>query len=486
MIDILHNFFFFLGTPLGEFAKKAFELLLYSLITFMVTVEFIKTRSRELKFLIIGFGTLAFQKLVMSAGYVYKIFGERGVTEFRPVFPLFEYAFESFALILLTYAFLYPAFKGRKLRLQIKVEMVLLVIITVVIHLFWFQAVSKDITTKFIDFWGFPLFMLLNVWILLMPIILFIFYKHKPIRYKFNIIIAFMVYMVAPVVHITNFVYHSHFSTRMQVAVHPFPFMSILLFTMIVYLKLVDKAQLYSKLRQSEKKYGIAKEINRMKDEFISVVSHEFRTPLTSIKLYLSLLKQKKFGKMTKKQEEAVETLSEESDRLARLIEDLLSLSKIESGKISVDIRTIDLAPVFHDPFFYKLAQKKGIDTKVDVPKPFKVSVDKERFQQILINLVSNATKFTDKGGKITVKARKLEDGWQFSVSDTGKGIDKKHQKKLFSKFFQVENYMTRHEGGFGLGLAIVKNLVDLHKGRIEVDSEPGKGSTFMVFFPES
>ncbi|MFH1408856.1 MAG: HAMP domain-containing sensor histidine kinase [Nanoarchaeota archaeon] len=483
IIPLAHNFFFFLGTPSGELLKKSFEFLLFVIISYMVTSEYLRTRKQELKLMIIAFGTLAVQKAIISAGFLIQIFMNRDVVVFKPYFPILEFAVEGAALILLTIAFLSPLYSRDKLKRHLLLAFSLLGIVVVVTEFFYVQALALQPRLPFVDFWGHPAYMLTHIIILAVP--LFIFARNKRrIRYQANVTAAFLVYMIVPLIHVVNFLFFQNLNTRLAVFAHPFPFISVLVFTHVVYLQLVDKAKLYSRLERSERRYNLEREINRMKDEFISVVSHELRTPLTSMKLYLSLLKEKRFGKTTIEQVEAIDTIQEESNRLARLIDDLLGLSKIEAGKMKLNVALIDLSPILNDVFFYKLAQKKGIETKVFVPKKFKVMVDKERVTQIFINLLSNATKFTEKGGKITVRVRKRISDWQLIVSDTGKGISKKDQKQLFSKFFQVEDHMTRRTGGFGLGLAIVKKLVDLHKGKITIDSTVGKGSVFTVTFP--
>jgi len=237
-------------------------------------------------------------------------------------------------------------------------------------------------------------------------------------------------------------------------------------------------------MTETEEKYKIEKKLSDMKDEFVSVVSHELRTPLTSVKLYLSLLENGKFGELNEKQREALDIVESESDRLSRLIGDILSLSKLESGKEGLRLDVFDMNDL-KNPLYYAAAEEKDISVSFYMPSRFIVKADKAMITQVFVNLISNAIKFTDKGGSVTVSCEDLGREWSLSVADTGKGIAKKEIPKLFDKFYQVEEHMTRTKGGTGLGLSIVKKIVDMHNGRINVDSEIGKGSRFTVYIPK-
>ena len=229
----------------------------------------------------------------------------------------------------------------------------------------------------------------------------------------------------------------------------------------------------------------VAKELSDMKDTFVSVVSHELRTPLTSMKLYSKLLNKGKFGKLNVKQKKAIGVISDETDRLSELINDMLNLSKLESKKDPLKITSFDFYKFSKNHHVYGLANEKGIKVKIEVPKRFLLRVDVEKFKQVFINLLSNAIKFTEKKGIITVIARDELNFWEITIKDTGSGIPAEQVPKLFDKFFQVENYMTRYQGGTGLGLAIVKKIIDLHGGEIKVESEIGKGSSFIISIPK-
>ena len=219
-----------------------------------------------------------------------------------------------------------------------------------------------------------------------------------------------------------------------------------------------------------------------MKDEFVSVVSHELRTPLTSIKLYLSLMKNNKLGNVTTKQKEALNILSDEATRLSLLINDMLDLNKLESNKARLCLTKFDLNEL-NNPLYYSLAKEKKLVVKFKISKNVKVMCDPDKIKQVFVNLMSNAIKFTDKGSiKIDVMVSSKE--WKLIVKDSGHGIPEKHLPKLFEKFYQVGDYMTRKNKGTGLGLSIVKRIVNMHNGKIVVNSKEGKGTTFVLTFP--
>jgi len=223
-----------------------------------------------------------------------------------------------------------------------------------------------------------------------------------------------------------------------------------------------------------------------MKDEFVSVVSHELKTPLTSIGLYLSLMKKGELGKTTFQQDDALEIMKEESNRLTTMVNEILDLSRLESKKATFNAQMTNIFDLLQDNSNYLLAEKKKIRVVMDVPPAFMAKVDIAKFQRIFINLLSNAVKYTAPGGKITITVQDQARRWLFSVTDTGEGIPKDKISKLFNKFYQVDDYMTRKHGGSGLGLSIVYELVKLHKGKITVNSTLGKGSSFTVYFPKA
>jgi PAS domain S-box-containing protein len=234
--------------------------------------------------------------------------------------------------------------------------------------------------------------------------------------------------------------------------------------------------------------YREAQEASRLKSEFLANVSHELRTPMNSIIGYTDLMLDGVFGQLTPEQEMRLQTAARSAHHLLDLINDILDLSKIETGKMELSLTAINLQEVILDAFqtAEPWVQEKGLtlELKLEDELPL-VRADKERTRQVLVNLFSNAIKFTEKGG-ITVTAGAVPGGMvQFSVADTGIGISEKDQPIIFEAFRQVDGSYTREYGGVGLGLSLAKRLVDLMGGRITVRSERGVGSTFTVTLPQ-
>jgi len=226
-------------------------------------------------------------------------------------------------------------------------------------------------------------------------------------------------------------------------------------------------------------------EIDRMKTEFISMVSHELRTPLTSIKGYIDLILSGDTGDVNELQQEFLEIVFENSERLNNLINDLLDVEKIETGKVEMKFSDVSLSSIVNiaAKTMKAAADKKGLKLVADIQENVEYMGDKERLVQVVANLISNAVKYT-KQGTITVSLHVKNGRPEITIKDTGIGITKGNQKKLFNKFFRADNDYTREVGGTGLGLSIVKAIVKKHRGEIDVKSVINKGSEFTVSFP--
>jgi CheY-like chemotaxis protein/anti-sigma regulatory factor (Ser/Thr protein kinase) len=227
-------------------------------------------------------------------------------------------------------------------------------------------------------------------------------------------------------------------------------------------------------------------EVDRMKTEFISTVSHELRTPLTSIRGYVELLLDGDVGEISADQREFLELVAKSTVRLANLINDLLDVEKIESGRISMRREPVGLTEVLDQVVrtFQVTAAERGLGLHLAVEGPLApVAGDADRLNQVFTNLISNAIKYT-KQGDVRVSARCAGGEVQIAVADSGIGIAREHMPNLFGRFYRVDNQYTREVGGTGLGLAITKAIVERHGGRVEVDSAPGAGSTFTVRLP--
>ena len=229
------------------------------------------------------------------------------------------------------------------------------------------------------------------------------------------------------------------------------------------------------------------KKLEEMKNDFISSISHELRTPLTSIKGSIDNLLDGIAGEITDAQRDYLTIVNEESDRLVRLINDLLDLNKLEVRSIKLFPEELEYISLVSQVVFNskELAYEKGLDLEVDWGKPeIYLKADSDKINQILINLISNAIKFTERGGIKVIVEDTGDQSIITRIRDTGIGIPKEDLDRIFDKFYQLHKPRTGKSKGTGLGLAITKQLVELHGGTIRVESEEGKGSEFCLTLP--
>ena len=231
------------------------------------------------------------------------------------------------------------------------------------------------------------------------------------------------------------------------------------------------------------------KEIDDLKSDFVSTASHEFRTPLASITMSIGMLLEETPGEINESQKELLQAAQEDCDRLTKLVNDLLDLSKIESGKLELEFVSLKISQLLQAAVspIVKQIEEKGIQLVVTVPEGLPdVRIDPNKIAWVVTNLVGNALRYTDSGGQITLEAERRGNLVYISVADTGVGIPKEYQKKIFEKFVQVKSEGIVNTGGAGLGLAIAKGFVEAHGGEIGVESEVGKGSRFTFTLPIS
>ena len=226
---------------------------------------------------------------------------------------------------------------------------------------------------------------------------------------------------------------------------------------------------------------------NQLKDDFISTVSHELRTPLAITKEGISLILDKVVGPLESKQEAILVTAKENIDRLARIIDSLLDVSKIEAGRVDLKKKLLDLGAIVRSsvaPFERRL-QEKGLELRLSIPgNEIQAYVDPDKMTQVITNLMGNAIKFTEKGF-VQVTVTETQDEIRCAVSDSGVGVSTEDMPKLFTKFQQFGRMHGAGEKGTGLGLTIVKGIVELHNGQIRAESTLGKGTTISFTLPK-
>lgn len=229
------------------------------------------------------------------------------------------------------------------------------------------------------------------------------------------------------------------------------------------------------------------RQIARLKDELVSTVSHELRTPLTAISGSLGLMEAGVMGDLPPKVKHLVDIACKNSTRLGRLVDDLLDMDKLQSGKAEFDFVPTDLAALVREAADQNrpYADRFGVAIALDLPaEPLTASVDSGRMIQVMSNLLSNAAKFSPPESEVTVKLRQVGDRARISVCDQGPGVPPAFRSRIFSKFAQADQSSQRGQAGTGLGLAITKNIVERHGGRIELDTNVERGATFHVDLP--
>jgi len=247
---------------------------------------------------------------------------------------------------------------------------------------------------------------------------------------------------------------------------------------------ITERKRMEQELQKKNKQLVTA---SQAKSEFLASMSHELRTPLNVIIGFSELLLDEVPGTVNKEQKQCLDDILSSGHHLLNLINELLDLSKIESGKIVLNLKSIALTAVIASSYNTIMAiltpQKQSLDVKITGGLP-RVCADELRIKQVLLNIISNSAKFTPDGGKLTLEAVRKGDWCQISMIDSGIGIKKEHQKRIFEPFYQVDNPLAKSKGGSGLGLAVTKQIIEKHGGQIWVESEYGKGSRFIFTLP--
>jgi signal transduction histidine kinase len=246
----------------------------------------------------------------------------------------------------------------------------------------------------------------------------------------------------------------------------------------------IENVRLFKEIQNTSRQLEAA---NRHKSEFLANMSHELRTPLNAVIGFSDLLLERMFGEMNAKQENYMKNIQASGKHLLSLINDILDLSKIEAGRMELEVSSVHIPSALQNAMMLirERAQRQNIALSCNVdPKVAEISADERKFKQVMLNLLSNAVKFTPEGGRVDVDARLLNGHLEVSVKDTGVGIAKENQQAVFEEFRQVGQRGSAKQEGTGLGLALTRRFVELHGGTIRLESELGKGSTFTFTIP--
>ncbi|HEX2916443.1 MAG TPA: ATP-binding protein [Chloroflexia bacterium] len=255
----------------------------------------------------------------------------------------------------------------------------------------------------------------------------------------------------------------------------------------------IENAQLYT---QSQRAYEELQELDKLKDDFVSIASHEIRTPLALIKGYSSTLLRQELRLAPEKQQKFIGGIDDAANRLASLIDNLLSVSRIESGRFKINPQAVNVREAIKNSVNGFQGQLGGLELALDLPDDdLRARCNREQFEQVVTNLISNAIKYSPNGGTITVSAHRLygkeneqgerePDKLDIRVSDQGSGIPAEHLSRIFEKFYRVETGLTRKTQGTGLGLYICKSIITSYGGEIWAESVPNEGTTFIIQLP--
>ena len=246
----------------------------------------------------------------------------------------------------------------------------------------------------------------------------------------------------------------------------------------------IENVRLFKEIQQKSAQLEVA---NRHKSEFLANMSHELRTPLNAIIGFSDVLLQRMFGELNDQQADYLQDIRSSGSHLLTLINDILDLSKIEAGRMQLELSPFSLVAALNNAvtLVRERAQSHGIKLELDVaPELDTVVADERKVKQVVVNLLANAVKFTTDGGTVTLRAARENGEVRLAVHDTGIGIAPEDQERIFEEFQQASHQGERSREGTGLGLSLSKRMVELHNGTIRVESAPGKGSTFTVALP--
>lgn len=253
-------------------------------------------------------------------------------------------------------------------------------------------------------------------------------------------------------------------------------------------LRIVIERGLERKLLTAESEC-LRREKEMMRENFVTLVSHQLRSPLTSVKQYFGVIREGFVGESTDKQKEIIEKAGGKIDRLLELINDWLDMSRVEAGRIAESFEPVSLTPLLSEVLeeLKPQADAKNVSLKFhEGDNHTKIDGDPKCLKEAILNLVSNGINYNREGGSVTITQRKKENDLVVEISDTGIGIPQEHLPFIFDEFFRVKSQQTQHIPGTGLGLPIAKKIIEAHKGNVKVASEINRGTTFSILLPKA
>lgn len=488
LLTTYHRTNAFLATNAGLLFISTIETVLFFLITYMLLSELRRTEQKIfLKRLILSFTAFFLGATLQAATLAIHVFANNP-SYYAMTIGIIN-TLKLAGVVLITNAFINPQTARTILNRKTLAELTFVFLVSAVLHILAVATEQLALTSNTLTFF----FETFTAIFALQAVIIVAQSKQHYGKYAFSIALAFLLLSLKPLLIIINVLFFESQAQRLLIVAHPLPLLATLLLFRVVYLRLVDKASLRERLAKATTLYEKEKEIGKLKEEFLDLVSHEFRTPLTTITLYTKFLQ----NHTTNEGKRFLSVLQQETSRLSELVNDLLDIRKLEQGKMKLKPKLVAIKELIAAAAPPALAESKQLTLSIRAPKTLKAHVDPDLFKHLIQNLYSNAIKFTPEGGAITISARRSstrkkasapaasKNSIEIKIKDTGVGIPKQDLPHLFDKFFQSGHHLTRTQKGTGLGLAIVKEIVDLHRGTITVTSTPGKGTTFTITIPQ-
>jgi len=460
-----------LNTASAELVYEFMQFLLALLLWALALREYHRTKEEYTYYFFLAFSVIIIKHLFPTIGFTLSnILGYPNLNEI--VIPPIEAAWENFS-----YSFLGGIILKKLIRVYQELYYVLIVYLSSVISLALVGIVlrNSDEVIRFDYHWVYAAFQVFNIVILSSILIGCYLHKHEPVS-RFSLAFSFFFFS-----HLFKFI---NFFIRSDVGDILKMFSEFL--TLIAYLILLYAV--YSRImREIVNKTEKLKELDRMKSKFIAIVSHELKTPLSAMKISNDLLLKEDIGELNPKQEKLLTLIKKNNDRLIRMINELLDLSRIETGKFMLNLKWISLngfvKKVFED---FKLTVKESgyIYEEYFHPEEVEFFADEDKLSQVLLNLFQNAYKYTVPGQKIGVKTRITPNQVIIEVFDSGKGLESGEADKVFESFYQVEERDVKEMGGLGLGLTISKYIVNEHGGSLEIVGKEGMGTRVICTIP--
>jgi len=462
-----------LNTASAELVYEFMQFLLALLLWALALREYHRTREEYAYYFFLAFSIIIIKHLFPTIGFT--LSNILGYPNLNYIYiPPIEAAWENFSFSFLGGIILKKLIQEYE---RFYYFMVCYVCMVVVLALVGIVLRNEERVSVFQQHWVFGAFEIFNIVILGAILIGCFIHKKEPIS-RFSL--AFGFFLTSHIMQLVNF---SFFLSRSDVLRMTDKFLTLIAYLILLY-------AVYSKIMQEiENKTEKLKELDRLKSKFIAIVSHELKTPLSAMKISNELLFREDIGPLNPKQEKLLSLIKKNNERLIRMINELLDLSRIESGKFRLILKEIPLNSfvkrVFDD-FKITIKEEGYVFKEIYHPEEITFVADEDKLSQVILNLLQNAYKYTKPGDTISIKTRVTPRLAVIEVFDTGKGLDSKEIDKVFESFYQIEERDIKEMGGLGLGLTISRYIINAHGGELEIAAKEGMGTRVICTLPRN